>query len=112
DNVALSVITIKVTSPKVTDYTVSTNNVSGTSLSLSSYSFDTGNSTYAGMTGGYTVTLFAKDTSNNFTPQTWNFTVVAPTDTQAPQFTTPQLNGADPSSTSNFQATQGQVLGF
>ena len=76
DGVGLSVITVKVSSPKVTDYTASTASVSGTSKSLSAYGFDTGNSTYAGAGGSYTVTIFAKDSSNNVSFRTWNFTVV------------------------------------
>ena len=80
DNVGLSVITVNVTSPKITDYTVTTQFVSGTSLSLSSYSFDTANTNYAGVSGDYTITLFAKDTSGNLSSLTWNFNVTpAPT---------------------------------
>ena len=92
DGVGLSVITVKVSSPKVTDYTVSTASVSGTSKSLSAYGFDTGNSTYAGVGGSYTVTIFAKDSSNNVSFRTWNFTVVTP-DFTVPTFSVAALNG-------------------
>ena len=58
-------ITVKVTSPKVTDYTVTSQSISGTSKSLSAYNFDTANSSYAGVPGSYWVTIFAKDTAGN-----------------------------------------------
>ncbi len=94
DNVALSVITVNVSSPRATNYTVTTGSVSGASKSLSTYSIDTGNSTYAGVTGNYTVTLFAKDSSNNLSSRTWNFTVVAlPTFQQFKQLDETAING-------------------
>ena len=110
DGVGLSVITVKVSSPKVTDYTVSTASVSGTSKSLSAYGFDTGNSTYAGVGGSYTVTIFAKDSSNNVSFRTWNFTVAAPHATPPTITNTATLNGF--STPGGFTVNQGQVLSF
>jgi len=110
DNVGLSQITIKVTSPKVTDFTVLGQSVSGTSRSLTSYGFNTSNSTYAGVTGNYTVALWVKDTSGNTSSKVWNFYVAPPPDTSSPVFSNVQLGGHDPAS--SFQVTLGEALGF
>ena len=110
DGVGLTVITVNVTSPKVTNYTVSSSSVSGTSKSLSAYGFDTGNSTYAGVGGSYTVTIFAKDSSNNVSARSWNFTVVTPDFTAPTSQLAATLNGySDPG---NFTVNQGQFLSF
>ena len=87
DNVGLSKITIMVTNPKVTNHQAGTFNVTGTSQSLSSYDFDTSNATYAGVTGRYYVSLYAKDSSGNEDYKQWIFDVVAPPDTQNPTIT-------------------------
>ncbi|MCY2987020.1 MAG: PA14 domain-containing protein, partial [Planctomycetota bacterium] len=79
DNVGLAVLTVRISGPRGNDLTVATNNVSGTSQSLSPYSINTANTAYAGLPGNYTAAFFAKDTSNNVTPQTWNFTVSSAT---------------------------------
>ncbi len=111
DNVALSVITVRISNSKVTDHTVTTGPVTGTSKSLSGYSIDTGNATYASVPGSYTVSIFAKDAANNpVTSETWDFTVLAPSDTQSPTFSNPLLGGNSPAS--SFQVNQGQVLSF
>ena len=78
DDLGLAQITIMVTSPKVTDHQVNTYPVSGTSHSLSSYGFDTGNTTYAGVGGNYTVAIWARDTSGQATQQVWHFYVEPP----------------------------------
>ncbi len=78
DNVALAKLTVNISGPKGNDLTVVTSTVSGTSRSLSSYSINTSNTSYAGVAGNYTATFFAKDTSNNVSSKTWNFSVVVP----------------------------------
>lgn len=64
DDKGLSIITVKVSGPKGNNLTVLTENVSGTSRSLGGYYFDSSNSTYAGIVGTYTVTLWVKDNTN------------------------------------------------
>src|SRR5437868_209069 len=83
--------------------------IRGTSKSLSSYNFDTGNSSYSNVPGPYPVALWPKH-SSNLSPYTTLFrSVVAPTDAIPPTISA-QLNGMNPGS--SFQVTQGQVLPF
>ncbi len=109
DNVGLAKLTVNISGPKGNDLTVVTNTVSGTSQSLSSYSINTSNTNYAGVAGNYTATIFAKDTSNNVSSKSWNFSVVVP-DTQLPTFSNAQLNGKNPGNSS--QVSLGQTLSF
>jgi hypothetical protein len=65
DDKGLSIITMKVSGPKGNDLTAFSNNISGTSHSLSGYYFDSNNSYYAGVAGSYTVALWIKDSAGN-----------------------------------------------
>ncbi len=78
DDVSLSKITIRTDNPNVADHLVDTFDVSGTSASLSSYSFDTGDPSYAGVTGQYYVALWAEDSSGHKEFEVWSFHVVSP----------------------------------
>ncbi|WP_296682938.1 NBR1-Ig-like domain-containing protein [Thiothrix sp. UBA2016] len=61
DDKGLSMLSMMVSGPKGNDILGFSNTLSGTSVSLSSYYFDSSSSTYAGTPGVYTVTLWAKD---------------------------------------------------
>ena len=62
DDKGLSEISMKVVGEAVT-HTVFTENISGTSKSLGSYYFNSGDTTYANKAGLYTVTLTIRDSA-------------------------------------------------
>jgi hypothetical protein len=75
DDLGLSVLTVKLSGPKGNDFTVTSTPISGTYQSLSPFSINTSNTTYAGVPGSYTVTLFAKDNSGKLSSLSWNLSL-------------------------------------
>ena len=83
-------ITEQTATPVTPSFNIVSKNVSGTSVSLSGYSFDSGNTAYCGVVGTSYVTIFAKDVAGNLTSKTWTINVV---DNVGPTFNNVTLNG-------------------
>ena len=79
DDVGLAAVTVTVSGPKGSDLiAISDLAVTGTSKSLVAYSFDSANTTYAGVAGSYTVVLSAKDSKGLTASKTFAVTVNVP----------------------------------
>ncbi|NKB25422.1 MAG: hypothetical protein GKR87_13805 [Kiritimatiellae bacterium] len=75
DAVGLKKVTVLVSGPKGNNIYAHEYNVSGTSKTLSSYYFDSGNNSYAGLPGNYFITLWIKDRAYQTHSKTFNVTV-------------------------------------
>lgn len=75
DDKGLAKITMMVTGPRGSEIQAWSYNVSGISKSLSGYSFDSGNSSYAGVPGNYRVAIWTKDTAGQTVEKVFNVTV-------------------------------------
>ncbi len=100
DDKGLKTITMMVSGPKGNNLTAFSSAVSGTSLNLSSYYFDSNNTNYAGMAGNYTVALWIKDTADQTASVVFSVQVNAPT----PSYS------VSSSSTTNGGGTWGSIL--
>ena len=76
DDIGLSTVRMVVSGPRGSNIEAfSPVSVSGTSVDLSGYYFDPGNSTYAGLPGSYTVELIITDTSDQTASETFSVTI-------------------------------------
>ncbi len=104
DDIGLKSISMKVSGPKVTDYTAftDTESVDGTSKDLSDYYFYSNDSSYAGIAGTYTVKLIITDTSDQTESKT--FTVIVSSATSTPT--------TEPVSLSTSSVAKGDIIQF